>query len=213
MKIRERLGISKRTQKLLSRTMQLFLFLIGVAGFYFQDTSLIVNSVGSLLLTFLPGLLERDYNIVMDPALVLWLTSAVFLHAAGTLGLYSSISWWDHLTHALSASVVAAAGYATVRAIDQHYDEIKLPGKYMFAFLIIFILAFGVIWELLEYVFSLIAEILGTETVLTQHGLEDTMKDLVFDMVGALIIAVAGEIYLSDLIDEIRNKIEEVMED
>jgi hypothetical protein len=35
--------------------------------------------------------LERDYAIPMDPALVLWLTTAVFLHALGTLGPYRDI--------------------------------------------------------------------------------------------------------------------------
>ncbi len=212
MKIRDRLGISKKNQKRASRLMQISLLFMVLFGAYRQNMGLFVNSLVSFLVTFIPGILERDYEIVMDPALVLWLTLAVFLHAAGTLGPYSTISWWDHLTHTLSSSVVAAAGYSTVRAIDEHYDEIKLPGKYMFAFLMIFILAFGVVWELLEYGISLLAEVLGTDTVLTQHGLNDTMKDLVFDTLGGVVVAVGGEIYLTGFIDEIRGKIEAVME-
>jgi len=59
----------------------------------------------------------------MDPALVLWITSAVFLHAVGTVALpgsqsfYRSLWWWDHMTHMLSSSIVAAGGYAAVREL------------------------------------------------------------------------------------------------
>jgi hypothetical protein len=35
--------------------------------------------------------------------------------------------------------------------------------------------------------------------LLTQYGLEDTMLDLVFDTVGAVVVAVWGTAYLLDI--------------
>jgi len=44
-----------------------------------------------------------------------WITSAVFLHTLGSAWFYAEIVWWDHLTHALSATLVAGAGYGAAR--------------------------------------------------------------------------------------------------
>ncbi|NIS31206.1 MAG: hypothetical protein GWN07_12815, partial [Actinobacteria bacterium] len=90
-----------------------------------------------------------------------------------------SLWWWDHLTHALSSSVVAGVGYATARAFDQHSDQIHLPPRFMFVFILAFVVAFGVLWEVVEFGLGGASAMLGSGTVLTQYGLGDTMLDLV----------------------------------
>ncbi len=218
MRIRDYLGISVKRQKQLSRAMQILLVLIVLIGFYVGNTGIIVNGLVGLLVTFLPALLEKKYELTMDPALILWITSAVFLHALGTVALpgslsfYRTLSWWDHMTHALSSSVVAAGGYATVRALDEHHEDIYLPRKFMFAFILVFVLAFGVIWELLEFGILGAAGMIGAETVLTQYGLEDTMKDIVFNTAGGLLVAFFGEIYLLDVVEQLEQKMSEKLD-
>lgn len=215
MKLRDYLGISVKRQEQLSRVMQILLVVIILIGVYVGNTGIIVNGLVGLLVTFLPAFLKKKHDLVMDPALVLWITSAVFLHALGTVALpgslsfYRTLSWWDHMTHALSSSVVAAGGYVAVRALDKYNDEIYLPRKFMFAFILVFVLAFGVIWELIEFGISGIADILGSETVLTQYGLEDTMKDIVFNTAGGILVAIFGEIYLLGIVEQLQQKMEE----
>lgn len=195
--------------------MQLMLFIIVLIGLYVGNTGIIVNGLVGVLVTFLPAFLKKKHDLVMDPALVLWITSAVFLHALGTVALpgslsfYRTLNWWDHMTHALSSSVVAAGGYAAVRAIDEYHEDIHLPRKFIFVFILIFVLAFGVIWELIEFGISGLADILNAETVLTQYGLEDTMKDIVFNTAGGLLVALFGEVYLLGMVEQIKEKLEE----
>lgn len=208
MRLRDRAGISVKNQERLSRVMQVSLLISASIGFYSGNTGIIVNSLVGFAVTFLPNLLERDHDIVMDPALVLWVTSAVFFHGVGTLGPYRQVWWWDHFTHALSSSVVAAAGYAVFRAFDEHREDIYFPPRIFFLFILVFVIAFGVIWELLEFGISGLAELAGTRTVLTQYGLEDTMKDLVFDILGGLLVALFGEAYLLDVTSQVREKFE-----
>ncbi len=179
------------------------------------NVGIVVNTGVALAVTQLPPLLERDYQIPMDPRLTLWITTAVFLHAFGTVGLpgatrtlYSQVWWWDHVTHALSASLVAAAGYATVRALDEHADGVHLPPRFVSAFILLFVLAFGVLWEVLEFVIALSADAVGGDAVLTQYGLEDTMLDLVFNTIGALVVALWGGAYLTGVTDAIRDRLE-----
>ncbi len=178
------------------------LFFIGLER---GSIGVIVNSIVALTVTQLPKILERDYGLPMDPRLTLWITSAAFLHTIGTAGipganvnLYVQIWWWDHMTHALSASVVAAAGYATVRAMELHSDTVHIPPRFMPIVILIFILAFGVLWELLEFTLVIVSGAVGLQSVLIQYGATDTLKDLLFNSIGGLIVAIWGGIYLTD---------------
>jgi hypothetical protein len=208
MKLRDRLRLSADRQRQLVRVMQVITVGLIFVGLERRNTGIVVNSAIALGVTYLPAVLERDYSLPMDAGLTLWITTAVFLHALGTVGVpgvpgsfYRDVWWWDHLTHTLSSSVVAAAGYATARALDEHSRSVSLPPRFMFVFILLFVLAFGVFWEVIEFVLGEAAAMLGSDGVLTQYGLADTMLDLVFDTVGGVIVAVWGSAYLTDVAD------------
>jgi hypothetical protein len=203
----DRLRPTAIVRRRLSRAMQVVLVGLIFIGLDRGNVGIIANSAIALAVTYLPATLERDYRIPMDTGLTLWITTAVFLHALGTVGLpgsqlsfYQSVWWWDHLTHALSSSVVAAVGYATVRAIDEHTEEVYLPPEFTFVFILMFVVAFGVLWEVLEFAVGGLGSVFGGAAILTQYGLEDTLLDLVFDIVGALVVAVWGTAYLGDVV-------------
>ncbi|WP_251328501.1 hypothetical protein [Haloplanus pelagicus] len=207
MRLRDRLGLSTRRQRQLSRVMQVSLIGLVFVGLYEGNAGIVLNAAIGLGVTHLPAVLERDYQISMDPALTLWITAAVFLHALGTAGLpgaavnlYRSVWWWDHLTHTLSSSIVAATGYATARAIELHSDGVSLPDRFMFVFILLFVLAFGVFWEVIEFGVTVVASLTGTRSILVQYGLDDTMLDLLFDTLGGVIVAVWGTAHLTDLV-------------
>jgi len=212
MRVRDRLRISTATQQLLSRALSLALIGLLAVGIERGNVGIIVNSAVAILVTQLPALLERDYGIALDPALTLWITSAAFFHALGTVGLpgaeanfYVTIWWWDHFTHALSSSVVAAVGYTTIRALDEHTSEISIPPRFMFVFLLLFVMAFGVFWEVIEFSITLAASATGNDTILTQFGLGDTMLDLVFDAIGAIIVAIWGTAHLTGVVSHVES--------
>ena len=215
MKLREFIGISDDQQRLATSAMQYALFGMITVGFYEGSMGVMVNAGIGFVVTYVPAILERDYDIPMDPALVLWITTAVFLHAFGTLGLpgdvlspYRSIWWWDHLTHTLSASIVAAVGYTAVRALDDHTDALDLPPKFVFVFVLLFTVAFGVFWEVIEFALGELAAATGSQGVLTQYGLEDTMKDLLFDTLGGVVVGLWGTAYLSDVTGALSAKLD-----
>jgi hypothetical protein len=228
MRVRERVGLSSRHQRLLVRAMEICLVGMFFIGLDRGNTGIVVNSLVGIAVTRVPALVERDYGIPMDAGLTLWITAAVFLHTLGTVGLpdtivsllrgvgigvtdgsfYKETWWWDHMTHALSASVVAAAGYSVARAIDVHDENVSLPPQFMFAFILVVTLAFGVFWEVLEFAIGEAAALLGSQSVLTQYGLGDTLLDLVFDSVGAVIVAVWGTAHLSDVVGALADRFE-----
>jgi len=209
-RLRDRSGLSERHQRVAARLMEASLVGFVFVGLYAGNVGVVVNSAVGLAVTQLPPLLERDYDLTMDSGLVLWITAAVFFHALGTVGLpgggasfYQSVGWWDHLTHVLSSSVVAAVGYAAVRAVDEHVDGVVFPPTFTFAAILLVVLAFGVLWEVVEFAVGGLGSVLGSGAVLTQYGLGDTMLDLVFDAVGGLVVATWGTAYLAGFTESV----------
>ncbi len=212
MKIRERLGITEHRQRQLTRVMELSLIGIFFVGLDRGNLGIMINSALAFAITLVPAVLKRDYQIPMDAGLTLWITTAVFLHAVGTLGPYQNVWWWDHVTHMLSASLVAGVGYATVRALDAHNPDVYLPPRFMFVFILMFVVAFGVIWEVTEFAVSGLGSIIGGSAVLTQYGLEDTMLDLLFDTAGGLVTAIWGTAYLTDVTGALADRLDTRMQ-
>lgn len=172
------------------------------------NVSIAVNATLGLATTMLPGLLERDYEITIGPWLTFLLTLAILLHTLGMVGPYEMVWWWDEVTHTFSASIVAVVGYATTKAIDEHVEDIYLPPDFMYLFILLFTLAIGVFWELLEFLARVLAEWAGQEAVLVQYGVKDTARDLIFDTVGAVIAALFGIPRTQALVESIERALE-----
>ncbi|ELZ06809.1 hypothetical protein [Natrialba aegyptia] len=207
--LRSRLDASDQTIRRLSRLLQLALGFLFLYGLLTLDATTITNAGIALAITGLPALLERDLRLPLEPELVLWITGAVFLHALGSAGLYGFLGPWDSLTHAVSASIVAGTGYTVVRAIDLYTDDIYLPPRMLFVFILLFVLAFGVIWELMEFALGFFADWFGSEVVLAQHGITDTIGDLFYDLVGAIVVAIWGSVYLTDVSHRLVSRFDE----
>ena len=167
----------------------------------------IINGGVTLLITFVPAVLKRNYDLPLDPWLALWITAAVFLHTLGSAGLYSRIFFWDNITHAMSASLIAAAGYTVARAVDIHSDDIHIPRRVAFVYIFVIVLSFGVVWELFEFGLDIAADATGLEMPLAQHGLDDTVRDMMFNSVGALIVAAFGQAHLAGIAQLVQERL------
>ncbi|WP_135827831.1 hypothetical protein [Halorussus halobius] len=201
--------LSAERERWLVRLLQVGLLGIAGYGLYRGETGLVANGLLSLGVTLVPAYLRRDTSISLDTSYVLVLSLAVFVHAVGALGPYQSVPWYDSVAHALSASIVAGAGYATVKAVDRNSEATHLPAKLQFAFILIFVMAFGVLWEILEFGTGLVSELVGGEPVLAQYGLDDVVSDLTFNQVGGILVAGWDAARPSDAADEATEALDE----
>ncbi|WP_313695270.1 hypothetical protein [Halorarum halobium] len=217
MSVVRRIGLTPEREWTLVRLLQLCMLGIFLLGLVNRDPGIMVNAGAGLLVSLLPAALERNYGFTVDVGLVLWIAVAMFLHAFGTVPLpgldfstlYGGTWWWDHLTHALSASLVVGVAYTGARALDEHSEAIALPPRFLALYLLVFVLAFGVVWELLEFYISVASGVIGGEAVLTQYGLEDTVLDIVYDSVGGLVVAVVGTAHLTGVVDQLAARLDE----
>jgi hypothetical protein len=111
------------------------------------------------------------------------------------------------VTHALSSSLVAGVAYATFRAVHRSVDGVVLPSRFLFAYLLVFVMAFGVVWELLEFYVAVVGQLLGGSSILTQYGLDDTVLDLVYDTVGGLLVGLFGTAHLAGVSEQLSDRL------
>jgi hypothetical protein len=198
MTISNFVGMSDVFERSLVRILQGILVGLFFFGFYQNDISLIVSSGIAIAVSVTPALLRRDYGFPLDSGLVLWITAAIFLHVLGNVWLYGYVGWYDQFAHLVSATIVTGISYSGLYAIERHAEGIEIPPKYMFFFLFTVMLAFGIVWEILEY----------ASGGLTIHGVDDIALDLLFDAIGAAIVIVLNTPQLRRLGRDVANRFE-----
>lgn len=186
-----------------SRFMQLILLGITVFGVYTTNLEIVFTGVFSLLITFLPAFMEWNYRIPLNPALTAWLTFFVLLHAIGGFGPYDTVWWWDDLLHTFISAIVAGIGFTAVRVIDRYSDNIHIPHRFMFVFLLLFIMAAGVLWEIFEYGIEYLAHAWNLGEPIVQYSLEDTVTDLMYNTFGGFLVAAGGHAYFNSTVEAI----------
>lgn len=204
----DRLGASERSLRATVRAVQVALAGVAVVGVLRVDVALIVTGSGALAVTLLPRLLRREYDVPLGVGVTLWIASAVFLHSLGTLYFYGDYFWWHNLTHAVSGSLIAGVGFALFRAVDEYTSAVRFPPRFMFALILLFVVSVGVVWEIGEFLTDrLVYALGGTDPAFAQYGLHDTMTDLVFNLAGAVVVAIWGTAYLTDAAAGFRNRL------
>lgn len=153
----------------------------------------VANAVGAIFVALLPSILEvgfgaAGFDVAFATGLSLALAVAGFLHVIGMLGWYDTVPWWDHLTHTVSAAVLAAIVHASLHTVDTRAPGVDVSEAYAVAFTLLFVLAAGVFWELIELYARELGDRVGAPPVLEYYGLRDTALDLVFNVVGAVLV-------------------------
>ena len=167
---------------------------------------ILVQCILGLFAMTLPGLLSHRFQIeIPSGMLVLY---AIFLYGAIFLGevrsFYYTVPHWDTILHTFSGGMLGALGFSFVTLLNKT-DKIPLNLSPLFIaiFAFCFAVTLGVFWEIYEFTFD---GVLGLnmqkfalesgEQLMGRAALQDTMKDLIVDCLGAFIMALVGYISL-----------------
>ncbi len=147
----------------------------------------------TLILSFLPNILENRYEIVLSKGL----RFGILLFLFGTLFLgevnhyYDTFYWWDAVLHFWAGFGLTLLGFIVLKEI---YSQSQLKSVPLLTS--IFGFSFSAmllgLWEVYEY----IADKLGLPENKMQPSLEDTMVDLIVGYVAGAIVSVFGYRYL-----------------
>ncbi|MEI6131618.1 MAG: hypothetical protein WCQ41_02175 [Bacillota bacterium] len=163
---------------------------------------MLIQSILGLVVMFIPSILERRLHLIIPN--YMYILYFVFLFCSIYLGeihnFYYLIPYWDVIMHALSAGMLGSLGFIVCRELsDSSHVGVQLNPIFIAFFAFCFALAVGAIWEIYEYLSDefLLVNMqkfrLPDGTLLVGHAaLADTMKDIIVDALGALIISVIG---------------------
>jgi hypothetical protein len=160
-----------------------------VEGLRRRHVGAVVNALAAVAVTFLPTVVERRFGVEVRPWQRLYTETAMLAHAAGMLGPYEAIWWWDHLTHTLSASILGGVVHAAAERRDRDSQWVVVVAT----------VVGGLVWEAFEYGVHSLTDTLGVDPVLVPYSARDTLLDLGFDAVGAALVVVLGDRLLDNL--------------
>lgn len=160
-----------------------------------------------LVVMFLPSALERRLNKsipnYMSAMYFIFLYCAIYLGEVRSF--YYIIPNWDTMLHAMSAMMLGALGFSLVSILnDSPGARVDLSPNFIALFAFCFALTVGALWEIYEFSFD---GLLGLnmqkfrlesgEALIGRAALADTMKDIITDALGALLIAVIGRLAMA----------------
>lgn len=177
------------------RLLQLAILVVAIGAVAIGEFGLAVSTAVMLAIALLPDVVRYRYGYRLNAVLAFLVALSPFMHAVGSLGPYHAVPFFDDVAHAISASLVAGAGYVLVQVVDDQSEGIEIPGDLRFAFELIFAISFGVVWEIAEFASGLLASVVGGEPILAQYGLDDVVMDLLFNTIGATVVALWGTSY------------------
>lgn len=181
-----------RDQSLITKLVWAGLLVVAIGALIELRYSLAFVAGATLVLSLVPTLVARWAEIHVPPSFML----AVVLFVGATLFLgevfdfYERFWWWDILLHGGSAVGFGLIGFILVFMMFQG-DRFAAPAGAVAFFAFCFAIAIGAAWEVFEFTMD---QLFGFN--MQKSGLMDTMGDLIVDMVGAMLGAGAGWLYL-----------------
>ena len=174
--------------------LQLGIALVAISALVRSQWLLALSGIVVLFLTFMPALLERQFNVALPVEFTL--ITCLFLFASFALGeagdFYERFWWWDLGLHAISAMITGIIGFLSIYVFYMTH-RIRVAPIYVAILTFGLAVAVGTLWEIFEF---LVDWILGLN--MQRSGLVDTMTDLMINAAGAILAAAMGFYYVRD---------------
>jgi hypothetical protein len=167
------------------------LLLSAIAAGFEQRWALSFVALATLGLAIAPLFLARRFEITLPVPFVVAIT--VFLVASVFMGeafdFYERVWWWDIALHGSSAIGFGLVGFLFVLMMFEG-DRYAAPSWAICFLAFTLAVAVGTLWEIFEYAMD---NAFGLN--MQKSGLDDTMGDLIVDVVGAGFTSVLGYLY------------------
>jgi uncharacterized membrane protein YjdF len=165
-------------------------------------TLMLLQCLLGIAIMFLPFILEKHWNLAITNRM--HILFVIFLYCAIVLGevrsFYYKIPHWDSLLHYFSGAMLGVIGFSIIDTLnDSKSVRVYMTDKFVAVFSFCFALSLGALWEIYEFVgdgvLSLNMQKYALEDgtlLIGRLALQDTIKDLIVDSLGAITVIVFG---------------------
>lgn len=202
---------SVRITYITQRVLMGFVLAVSLLGLFLNDDQSvkaeyafnITQCVLFLVISLLPNFLKRYRLDIPDVVYIIFILFCMAHFFCGEiLGFFVKIKWWDSVLHTFSGMMIALLSFSLINLLNKsNKGNFKLNIWFMTLFAFTMTLAIGAIWEIIEFASDVLFNsnmqrayfstmsgrgeaLLGTEALL------DTMKDLILDAIGGLVVCV-----------------------
>jgi hypothetical protein len=173
---------------------------------YVEYIKISLQCILGIIVLFLPSALEHKFKISFSNGMhiffILFLYGAIIL--GEVQGYYRKYFHWDTVLHTLSGAMLSSFGFSIIDIINKNEKiNLGLSDGFMSFFSFCFAVMLDTLWEIIEFIMDIFMDlnmqqyILPDGTILIgRYALFDTMKDLIVDVLGALVISIVGYILL-----------------
>lgn len=193
-------NLQKSIHKRLTLSLQAILA-VGVAlSVWNQRWLAAATTVAIILITLLPILLEKRFQVFIPPEFeflaVVFVFASLFL--GEVLDYYNRLWWWDVMLHTGSGLLLGVTGFLLVYVMNESdLFSLDMSPGFVVLFAFMFAVGMGAVWEIFEFSMdSLFGMNMQKEMLGDPSGLTDTMWDLIADTAGAAVICFLGLGYL-----------------
>ena len=163
---------------------------------------MLVQCLLGVLALLIPRILKDRIKLNIPNAMII--AYAVFLYCAIYLGevrnFYYRIPHWDTILHTFSGVALGALGFFLVNLLNKPKSiPLSMSPVFIALFAFFFALALGAMWEMYEFTIDYFLHtnsqkyaLESGQMLVGQDALMDTMKDLVVDALGALVMSLIG---------------------
>jgi len=169
-----------------------------------------VQLTGMLLVLHIPRFIQENYHFQipysLDFILIMFAFSGFIL--GDVFDFYGKIPIWDSILHTFSGVLIAYVGFIVIQYLDKEYTiPLSVSPMFMSVLVVCVALSIGAMWEIGEYLADDIFHTNNQQYMATTRGtlynkkdvplqgheaLNDTMKDLMLDLGGAVAVAAVG---------------------
>ncbi len=176
---------------ILSRFLETLLFIMGIWSLIKKDLLWTFACFFGFFLSISPIILKRNLEFTVHWLIELLLVFAISLHIwGGVLHLYS-LPFYDKIAHFLASAIVAFFALIVIYILDVFSPRIHMDLVTLAFFIVIFTIAMGAIWEIVEFVAD---QIFAGGKPLAQISLQNTMWDLIADSIAGILMGIFGTI-------------------
>jgi FlaA1/EpsC-like NDP-sugar epimerase len=145
----------------------------------------IYSGIFCIFFAMVPTLLRRYADINIPWKLEFLLFLALFLHVGGgALGMYNVFWTWDMVTHFVSTFMLALIGFILFFIVNERLGFMKLNARKIILITMVIAMSLGLIWEGMEIAADMLVDLRAADDI------NDTMLDLVMDVVGGMAAAL-----------------------